>query len=222
MNILLIEDDKQESCIIHEALNEAHSITVLFPKNIRTNLGFINTYDLIIIDFEICNRKKNTLCYAIRLENSTIPLLVLARRAHTTDKIHALTVGADDFLVKPIDKGELLARVHSLIRRTSKHKKLLILSVGNLQFDIENARVRRGNKLLHLRRKEMAILQYLMTNVGRVVTRAMILDHVWESDYEAFQNIVDAHVKNLRIKVDRGFRRKLIKTVYGFGYKIED
>lgn len=220
MNLLLIEDNNEEAITIKDELKNEYSISILPGTASFRYLSFVNNYDLIIINFLFCVSKA-ALCKAIRKENAGIPILVLGKNREVDIKVQLLDSGADDYLVKPFEPAELRARVRALLRRHKKSAPHKILKIANLTFDTDTKVARSGEWVLILRRKEAMILEYLMSNASRVLTRGMILDHVWDGEYEAYQNVVDVHMKHLRDKIDRGHKRKLIKTIYGFGYKIE-
>lgn len=220
MNILLIEDTNEEAIAIKDELKHDYSVLLLPGHAGFRYLHFIHKYDLIIINYLYCKTDKISLCKAIRAVNPHIPILVLGKTHDVAFKVHALDSGADDFLLKPFAKAELRARVRALLRRGRKRFVPKILRISNLTFNIATKIARRGKIMLNLRPKESMILEYLLSNAGRVVTRGMILDHAWNGEYEAYESVVDVHMKHLRDKVDKNFHRKLIHTVYGFGYKL--
>ena len=136
-------------------------------------------------------------------------------------KVKALDSGADDYLIKPFNFLELKARVRALLRRQSQTARSSVLKVGDLTLDLTKRTVQRGNQDIALHRKEFKILEYFMHNAGKIITRNMILEHVWDSEFESLTNVVDVHIKYLRDQVDKNFNKKLIKTIYGMGYKLE-
>lgn len=221
MKILLIEDTNEEAINIKAELCDEYSVYLLPGRLSFKYLTFVRKYDLVIINYLFCKGDKINLCKAIRKADAHIPILVLARRHDISYKVHTLDAGADDYLIKPFVSAELRARVRVLLRRRKRYPLYSTLKISNLTFNTATKIVRRGARMLDLRPKENMILEYLLTNIGRVVTRGMILDHVWNGEYETYENVVDVHVKHLRDKIDKGYQRKLIKTVYGFGYKIE-
>ena len=150
-----------------------------------------------------------------------MPILMLTGQSETEKKVLALDAGADDYLVKPFRFEELLARIRALLRRNTVTLTSNILSIDNLTLDPAKKTVKRNEDNITLRRKEFSLLEYLMRNNGRVITREMILDHIWESTNDSVTNVVDVHIKYLRDKVDKPYKKKLIKTVHGVGYKIE-
>lgn len=221
MKILLIEDTNKEAIDIKDELSNEYSVSLLPGRLSFKYLTFVRKYDLVIINTLFCKHDRVHLCKAIRKTDAHIPILALAHRKNIPYKVHTLDAGADDYLVKPFSPDELRARVRVLLRRRKRYPLYSTLRISNLYFNTATKIVRRGASDLILRPKENMILEYLMTNAGRVITRGMILDHVWNGEYEAYESVVDVHIKHLRDKIDKGYRRKLIKTVYGFGYKIE-
>ncbi len=221
MNILLIEDTNEEAIIIKDELKHDHTVYILPGQVSIRYLTFIHKYDLIIINYLFCKEDKISLCKAIRAFDTHIPILVLARTHDIGFKVHTLDSGADDFIVKPFAPSELRARVRALLRRRKRYPLFHLLKISNLTLNTVTKKARRGVTDLDLRPKEIMILEYLMKNAGRVITRGMILEHVWHGKYEMYENVVDVHMKHLRDKIDKRYRRKLIKTVYGFGYKME-
>jgi DNA-binding response OmpR family regulator len=150
-----------------------------------------------------------------------MPILMLTGQAETEKKVLALDAGADDYLVKPFKIEELLARIRALLRRHPTALTSNTLSIDSLILDPSRKIVKRNEDNIVLRRKEFDLLEYLMRNNGRVITREMIVDNIWDSNHESVTNVVDVHIKYLRDKIDKPYKKKLIKTVHGVGYKIE-
>jgi DNA-binding response OmpR family regulator len=221
MRVLLIEDDKNMAVTIKETLDKYFVTEIAHTGEIGEYLVNINVYDLIIIDWSLPDIDGLTLCKKIRKAGLTIPILMLTGQAEVEKKVIALDAGADDYLTKPFRFEELLARIRALLRRQSTTLTPNTLSVNGLTLDPSRKIVKRNDTLITLRRKEFYLLEYLMRNNGRVITREMILDHIWDSNTDSITNIVDVHIKYLRDKVDKPFKKKLIKTVHGIGYKIE-
>jgi DNA-binding response OmpR family regulator len=147
--------------------------------------------------------------------------LFLTGNSEVEKKITALDEGADDYMVKPFHVKELQARLRALLRRTSQRLGSDVIKVNDVTIDLGKKIVRRGETVIPLRRKEFDLLEYLARNQGKVVTRSMILDHVWDSSYDTFTNIVDVHINYLRHQLDKNFSKKIIKTVHGVGYKLD-
>jgi DNA-binding response OmpR family regulator len=160
-------------------------------------------------------------CKAIREEGILSPILMLTARDQLEDKVKGLREGADDYLTKPFAFEELLARIQALLRRTQDYKTKT-LNVGNLELDPVSRKITRAGKPITLTGKEYALLEYLMRNKGRVITQSMIIDHVWDMNYDGLSNVVNVYINHLREKIDKGFSQKYIHTIRGVGYKIDE
>lgn len=222
MKLLLIEDDKQTAKTIKEAMKDYYAVDVVYTGEDGDFQAQVNDYDTIIIDLVLPDINGVTVCKRIREAGIKTPILVLTGKAQVRDKVTALGAGADDYLTKPFSFAELLARVRALIRRNPDTLSSNKLFVGDLNLDVSSNTARRKGRKISLRRKEFSLLEFLMRNSGRVVTRSMILEHVWESETDPVTNTIDVHIKSLRDKVDRPFKKSLIKTVHGLGYKLEE
>ncbi|MBP9815774.1 response regulator transcription factor, partial [Candidatus Woesebacteria bacterium] len=185
-------------------------------------LAHINEYDLIILDYVLPDTNGLELCLKLRRANIRVPILFVTVRYGIRDKVAALDAGADDYIVKPFSVKELHARIRALMRRSSNVYNDDVLKAGDLLLDVLNRKVVRNDMNIYLRRKEFNLLEYMLRNQNRVLTRGMILEHVWEDGIEELSNTVDVHIKYLRDKVDKPFNEKLIKTVHGLGYKLEN
>ncbi|NTU46492.1 response regulator transcription factor [Candidatus Roizmanbacteria bacterium] len=221
MRILIIEDDRDLGLTIKNGLKNNYIVDLSFTGKRGEYLALTNCYDLIIIDLILPDAEGLSICNAIRSEKITTPILILTGENEVAKKVLAFDKGADDYLTKPFDQSELKARIRALLRRKSDVYLQETLSLDNLELDKDRRIVRRGKTPIKLRRKEIAILEYLMQNSGRVVTRDMLLEHVWNSMSNVSYNTVDVHIKYLRDSIDRKYKKKLIKTIYGAGYKIE-
>lgn len=221
MKILLIEDDKQTAATIRETMKDYYAVDVVYTGEDGDFQAQVNGYDTIIIDLVLPDIDGVTVCKRIRKAGIKTPILVLTGKAQVRDKVTALDAGADDYLTKPFSFAELLARVRALIRRNPDTLSSNKLFVGDLNLDASSNTARRRGRKISLRRKEFSLLEFLMRNSGRVVTRSMILEHVWETETDPVTNTIDVHIKSLRDKVDRPFKKSLIKTVHGLGYKLE-
>lgn len=221
MKLLLIEDDKQTAKTIKEAMKDYYAVDVVYTGEDGDFRAQVNDYDTIIIDIVLPDIDGITVCKRIREAGIKTPILVLTGKVQVRDKVTALDAGADDYLTKPFSFAELLARVRALMRRNPDTLSSNKLFVGDLNLDVSSNTARRRGRKISLRRKEFSLLEFLMRNSGRVVTRSMILEHVWESETDPVTNTIDVHIKSLRDKVDRPFEKSLIKTVHGLGYKLE-
>jgi len=222
MRLLAIEDDLDFGQSLVTAVRKHYAVD--WAKSGKEGLKHVreNDYDLIVLDLGLPDLPGLELCQKIRSLGITTPILILTGQfAQSKDKVSALDCGADDYLIKPIDLDELKARLRALLRRAPTAIASNVLSADDLTLDPANRSVRRGQKNLQLRRKEFDLLEYLLRNRNRVVTRGMILEHVWDGQVDLFTNAIDVHIKYLRDKVDRPFSRPFIKTVHGLGYKLE-
>ncbi len=222
MKILLIEDDKNTAEAVKNGLKR-HYYTVdsVFTGGEGEINAEVNDYDLIIIDIKLPDIDGIEVCKRIRALGIKAPILMLTARLAVEDKVTALDSGADDYLTKPFNLAELLARARALMRRDVDSLKNNKLKVADLILDTDTYFVKRTDKTIDLRKKELGILEYLMRNKGKVMSRSMIFEHVWDEHANPLTNVVDVHVRYLREKIDLPFREQLIKTVHGTGYKIE-
>jgi DNA-binding response OmpR family regulator len=218
--VLLIEDDLDLAQTIKDEFERDYQVELADDGLQGEDLALSNNYDLAIVDLSLPGKNGLEICRSLRKEKLTLPILILTGEASLPKKVAALDGGADDYLTKPFSFEELKARMRALLRR-NRGEFSDVLVVGDLSLDLGKKEVCRAGRKVSLRRKELALLEYLMKNVGRVVTRDMILSQIWRGEGEPLYNTVDVHVKYLRDKIDRRFSQKIIKTVYGFGYKIE-
>ena len=178
--------------------------------------------DVIVLDLSLPDKSGYDVCRSIRLAQISTPIIILTGATDVTSRVTLLNAGADDYLTKPFSVAELRARLGALLRRSPTPISTEIFQVQDLVVDPHRRRVERGGVQIMLRRKEFDILEYLMRNRGRPVTRSMILDHAWDGTKDTWNNTVDVHIKHLRDKVDRPFGSPLIRTAYGIGYMIDD
>jgi two-component system copper resistance phosphate regulon response regulator CusR len=220
MRILLAEDDRQLREAIARGLREASYAVDDAPDGSRALfLAAVNEYDAIILDVVLPGRDGLEVCRELRRKGVHAPILMLTARDTVEDKIVGLDAGADDYVTKPFDFGELLARLRALVRRRGEVLPAE-LSVGNLIVDTRRHTARRGGREITLTSKEYALLEHLVRNAGRIVTRAEINAHVWDDNHDPFSNLIDVYVSRLRRKVDGGERTALISTRRGVGYMI--
>jgi len=221
MKILLIEDEIDIANFVLAGLRAEHFTVDWAPTGAKGLMwAKVNAYDLAVIDINLGEGESGIdICEEVRKKGKTFPIIMLSIINDTTTKIQALNKGADDYLTKPFFVAELVARIRALLRR---EKRLTgpVLAVGDLQMDTLAHTVKRADKEVRLNRKEFMLLEYLMRNAGTTLTRGMILEHVWDMNADPFTNTVDVHVRFLRAKIDDGYRKKLIKTVHGYGYKL--
>jgi two-component system, OmpR family, response regulator len=221
MKILLVEDDAAMVACLRRCLHESYIIDAVTTGVEGLHEAEVGSYDAIVLDLMLPDMLGVTVCQRMRQGQIVTPILVLTARAEVNDKVLALDAGADDYLTKPFSLEELRARLRVLVRRQPQAVRTSQLRAGDLTIDLATRRVSRGEVLIKLRRKEYALLEYLMHNAGIVVTRAMIVDHVWDAGDSLWTNAVDVHVKYLRDKIDRPFNTSLITTVHGVGYMLE-
>jgi heavy metal response regulator len=222
MRILLVEDEERVSGFIARGLAaEQFAVDTAQDGNSGLEFALSYQYDLIILDLMLPGISGTEILLQIRRSNRQVPILILTARDAIADKIKNFDSGADDYLTKPFVFAELLSRVKALLRRSCFSQSNL-LKVSDLELDQLSQQVRRAGKRIELTAKEYALLQYLMANANRVLSRTMIVEHVWDQSFDGATNIVDVYVRYLRNKVDGPYERKLIRTVRGFGYIISD
>jgi two-component system copper resistance phosphate regulon response regulator CusR len=219
MRILLIEDERRIADFIARGL-EGSGYNVDIAENGQQALARIAdaAYDLLILDLMLPDMDGLLVLEKIRNRKVSQPILILSARASLDDRVKGLDLGADDYLVKPFAFVELLARVRALLRRGQAAPERL--QVGDLTLDCVRRKVSRSGVHIELAPKEFGILEYLMRNKGRPLSRGMIVEHVWEMDYTGLTNIVDVYIRHLRGKIDDNWPEKLIRTVRGIGYMI--
>ncbi len=222
MKILLIEDNLRLAERVKYHLGKNFVVDIASTGEEGKTKALAMTYALILLDLNLPDAHGRDICKALRKAQLTTPILVISGEKDSNSRVSLLDCGADDFLVKPFDPKELTARIHALFRRHRQGYNRHILKVKDLVIDVNQRRVERGGKLISLRRKEFDILEYLVTNRGRAVTRTMILDHAWDTTKESWHNTIDVHIKYLRDKIDKPFDTPLIKTAYGVGYMVDD
>ena len=220
MRVLIVEDDTALAGFVRKGLEAEHyAVDASSDGEQARALAAEFDYDLVILDLNLPRLDGVTILKDLRGRKPTIPILILTARGKVEDRVLCLDAGADDYLVKPFSFSELSARVRALLRR-SRLPSESVLVVEDLKLDRVQRRVTRGNKPIELTSKEFALLEYLMRNAGRRVTRAMIIEHVWNISFDSATNLVDVYVAYLRRKIDDGFPRKLIHTIRGVGYEL--
>jgi two-component system OmpR family response regulator len=223
MRALIVDDDQTIADFVTRGLREA-GFVVDHAADGTTGLGLAGTggYDVAIVDLMLPGTDGISLIQALRRDGIRTPVLILSARQSINDRVTGLEIGGDDYLVKPFAFPELLARVHALIRRASASPTSNQLTVGDLTLDLLTRKATRGGREIEaLRPREFALLEYLMRNVGRVVSKTMILSHVWDYSFDPRTNVVDVLVFRVREKIDKGFDSKLIHTVRGIGYVLK-
>jgi len=220
MRILVVEDEKRIADFLSRGL-ESGGYTVDVAGDGTTALEMVHAteYDLIILDLGLPDMDGMAVLKKIRTRKTSPPVLILSARDAVDDRVKGLETGADDYLVKPFAYVELLARVRVVLRRGQPTPERL--QVGDLSLDCIRRKVTRGGENIELAPKEFSILEYLMRNRGRPLSRTMIVEHVWDMDYDGLTNIVDVYIRHLRSKIDEKWPDKMIQTVRGIGYMLD-
>jgi heavy metal response regulator len=220
MRILIIEDEKRIQDFLSRGLESAgYAVDVAADGNTGIELVHNTEYDLVILDLMLPDMDGLSVLQKVRNRKVNPPVLILSARDNVDDRVKGLELGADDYLTKPFAFVELLARVRALLRRGQPTPERL--QVGDLALDCIRRRVTRANENIELAPKEFSILEYMMRNRGRPLSRTMIVEHVWDMDYDGLTNIVDVYIRHLRSKIDDKFPVKMIHTVRGIGYMLE-
>src|SRR6266436_9311239 len=220
MRILVVEDEDKVSRFVVKGLTaERFAVDVARDGKTGWELAQTYQYDVIILDLMLPGLTGGEVLNRIRKLKSQVPVLVLTARDSVSDKVEHFEAGADDYLTKPFAFAELLVRVKALLRRGPVSRSSVV-RVGDLELDRLSQQVKRAGKRIDLTLKEYSLLEYLMSNAGRVLSRTMIIEHVWDQSFDGITNIVDVYVRHLRNKVDDPYQQKLIRTVRGVGYAI--
>jgi two-component system copper resistance phosphate regulon response regulator CusR len=223
MKILVIEDEPKVASFIKQGLEEhSYNVTVAYDGFFGHKLATENEFDVIVLDLMIPYINGLDLCKKLREEGIKTPILILTALGTTDDKVTGLETGADDYMVKPFEFKELVARIRALSKRFTDTVQLpKILKVADLEMNLDEKSVRRGGKYIDLTAKEFGLLEFLLRNKNRVVSRAEISEKVWDINFDTGTNVIDVYVNFLRKKVDKEFDRKLIQTMVGMGYVIK-
>jgi len=220
MRILIVEDDAALSSFIRKGLEaEHHAVDVANEGSTGCAMALEFAYDLVVLDLNLPGTDGLTVLKSVRQKKANLPVMILTARSRVEDRVQCLDAGADDYLVKPFSYLELSARARALLRRSHRPSETL-LTVRDLSLDRVERKVERAGRPIELTSKEFALLEYLMRNAGRRLTRAMIIEHVWNLTFDSTTNVVDVYINYLRRKVDDGFSPCLIHTVRGVGYQI--
>lgn len=221
MRILVVEDHKAIAQNLKSKLKDFYTVDLADAGEKALSLIEMHSYDLVILDLGLPDIPGDRVCRAMRDMGFKAGILVLTARWDVATKVALFDAGADDYLTKPFSTRELMARIRALTRRKNERAEPHIVQVADLRVDIDGRKVYRGRKEIRLRRKEFDLLEYLIRHQGTTVTRSMILNQLWESTSRTWESSINVHMKYLRDKVDKPFKKQLIKTIYGVGYRLD-
>lgn len=222
MRLLIVEDERKIADSVALGLRaERFAVDVAYDGSEGRKMAAQHQYDLLILDLMLPGMGGTDLLRSVRETNSHVPILILTAMSGTAEKVKHFEAGADDYLTKPFAFAELLVRVKALLRRGSVSRANR-LQVADLELDRLSQTARRAGQKIELTSKEYGLLEYLMSNAGRVLSRTMIIEHVWDQSFEGLTNIVDVYVRHLRQKIDDPFEHKLLKTIRGAGYTLSE
>jgi heavy metal response regulator len=222
MRILLVEDEEKLARALAGNLKAEGFAVDISPNGIDgVEMAAVYAYDLLILDIMLPGLDGLRVLQKVRMRNKDVPVLMLTAKDSVQDKVRNFEAGADDYLTKPFSFAELLVRIKALLRRRPA-QQTDVVRVGDFELDRMSRKARRGEKRIELSAKEYALLEYLALNAGRVLSRSMIIEHVWDQSFENLTNIVDVYIRQLRSKLDDDHEAKLIRTVRGAGYVFGD
>jgi two-component system OmpR family response regulator len=223
MRVLVVEDDEKTAAFLANALRESgHGCDVASDGEEGLSLALSEPFDVLILDRMLPKRDGLSVLEELRKQENHTPVLVLSALASVDDRVAGLRAGGDDYLTKPYAFSELLARVEALARRKSPEEASTKYVVGDLVLDRLSHKVTRGKENVPLQPREYRLLEYLMKNAGQVVTRTMLLEHVWDYHFDPQTNVIDVHISRLRAKIDKNYEKPLLHTVRGAGYILRD
>ncbi len=223
--LLIVEDEKKIADTLQFGLNErGFTVEVAYDGKLGYHLFCANDFDLVILDINLPGINGYELCKLIREMNLDIPVLMLTSMSALNDKIEGYESGADDYMVKPFEFKELLLKIESLLKRTGSKNQPIgnLLKAGDLEMNLDSKEVKRSDRVISLTAKEFQLLEYLLRNKNRLVSRVDISINVWDIDFETNTNVIDVYISYLRNKVDKNFKQKLIQTHIGMGYILKD
>lgn len=221
MKLLIIEDNPILAEKMKRQLQKWFVVEIAPSGDKGLHLISTSSFDCILLDLGLPDAPGEEVCQKIRSLDQCTPILVITGIDSTGSRVSLLDNGADDYLTKPFDVAELRARINALLRRSARSQSIPLLTLLDLTLDPNKRIVKRGGKLIHLRKKEFDILEYLIANPGRILSRQMIINHAWSTTSKGWVGSVDVHIKQLRDKIDKPFSVPLIKTCYGVGYMVE-
>ena len=221
MRVLVVEDEQKISAYLKRGLEEqGYAVDTAFTGREALDWAESAPYDVIVLDIMLPEIDGLTVCRELRKKGNRTPILMLTARDAVDDRVQGLDAGADDYLVKPFALKELLARLRAMTRRSTDKPKSPLLQIADLALDTLSRRIKRGEKTIELTAKEYAVLECLLREPDRVLSRTQIAEHVWNYDVYNQSNVVDVYIRNLRRKIDDGFEVKLIHTIRGAGYRL--
>lgn len=221
MRVLVVEDDRETAQFLQKALKESgHAADIANDGELGLTMARDSDYDVLIVDRMLPKRDGLSMISTLRAEGTRTPVLILSALGAVDDRVKGLRAGGDDYLTKPYAFSELLARVEALSRRGALGEQTTRYAVGDLVLDRLSHKVTRGIEVIPLQPREFRLLEYLMQHAGQVVTRTMLLEHVWDYHFDPQTNVIDVHVSRLRSKIDKGFSVPLLHTVRGAGYVV--
>lgn len=222
MKILIVEDEHLIATSLKKGLEQEHyTVDIAFDGLEGYDLAASGEYDIILLDLMLPGLDGISICQKLRSENIHTPILMLTAKSQIEDKIKGFDVGADDYLTKPFAFEELLARIRALSRRPQQTTNK-VLTLADLTIDTTNYQVKRGTKQIRLSSKEYSLLECLVRHAGQILNKDQLIQYVWSYESDILPNTVEVYIRNLRQKIDQPFKKKLIQTIRGFGYKITD
>ena len=221
MKICIIEDNIRLGKILRKSFGSRYRVDVYENGQDAVLHATSEVYDIILLDMSLPDMSGLEVCKQLRQNGITAPIIIITGDDSIKSKVSVLDNGADDYIMKPFSNEELKARIRAVMRRSSRAYSSGKMIVHDLELDPANRTVKRQGKVISLRRREFDLLEYMMRNKGRTVTRSMIIDHVWTGTNTLWTNAIDVHIKSLRDKIDRPFGTRIIKTIHGIGYKLE-
>ena len=222
MRVLIVEDEKKVAHFIQQGLEEErYTVDAAYDGEEGERMALNGNYDLLVLDVMLPKKSGLEITRSLRANKKAMPILILTAKGSTEDKVEGLDSGADDYLTKPFAVAELLARVRSLLRRGSTEKTTLLV-VGDLELNTVTHKAFRAGQPIELTIKEYALLEFLMRNKDRVLSRTIISEHIWDYSFDTGTNLIDVYVSHLRNKIDEGAPTRLIHTVRGVGYMMRD
>jgi len=223
MRILVIEDDKKIASFLVNGLKQAgFAVDHAIDGEDGIHLALNESYDAAVIDIMLPKLDGLSLIEELRRQKVNTPVIILSAKRSVDDRVKGLQTGSDDYLTKPFSFSELIARVHALIRRASNTSEPTGLAVGDMSIDLLTREVTRADKTIHLQPREFALLEYLMRNAGKMISKTMIMEHVYDYNFDPQTNVVDVLICRLRDKIDRDIDKKMIHTIRGVGYVLRE